>query len=371
MRLGNPLSCSLNDITIEDLNTDKYTITPTHPVPLQPLTSTADKTHSTSQPSIINLATTATDTPVDEFQDIQVLTIGELQDEEQNSNELLVATDPLAVEEQSSRSVDQVDKPVSLLLEREKTVSRVLSDTGPGIAGSGDCAKPVKRGSNEVKMESPNQNAPFGGALSLARIQSLVSMTTPRNFGQPGVTSSPPFVEFDLSIDGFGSLFLPSVFPISVDQVYIFVCVCVCVCVCHMYICKCHCISLLFSAPMVVDIGRPKQSTSIHKTQVQFLSLHVGLEILTWKFMRSVYLYYYSLLQWLWVATGSPVSKNSRLAFTKPKFNSQLDLTIIFLFPFPLRGNIVHHRSAVHSIVCSMYRSSRLFFSFPFLCVES
>lgn len=64
------------------------------------------------------------------------------------------------------------------------------------------------------------EEAPFGGSLSLARIQSLVSMTTPRDGGQPGVIGqAPPFVEFDLSIDGFGCLFLPSIFPQNIDQV--------------------------------------------------------------------------------------------------------------------------------------------------------
>ena len=54
-----------------------------------------------------------------------------------------------------------------------------------------------------------------GKPLSLARIQSLVSMTTPRDGNLSGISigSCPPFVEFDMSVDGFGSLFLPSVFP--------------------------------------------------------------------------------------------------------------------------------------------------------------
>lgn len=54
-----------------------------------------------------------------------------------------------------------------------------------------------------------------GKPLSLARIQSLVSMTTPRDGNLSGISigSCPPFVEFDMSIDGFGCLFLPSVFP--------------------------------------------------------------------------------------------------------------------------------------------------------------
>ena len=63
-----------------------------------------------------------------------------------------------------------------------------------------------------------NQIAPYGGSLSLARIQSLVSMTTPRDGFQMGMIGNPPFVEFDLSIDGFGCLFLPSVFPQNIGQ---------------------------------------------------------------------------------------------------------------------------------------------------------
>ena len=57
----------------------------------------------------------------------------------------------------------------------------------------------------------------IGLPLSLARIQSLVSMTTPRDGilygGSKFGSSSPPFIEFDMSLDGFGCLFLPSVFP--------------------------------------------------------------------------------------------------------------------------------------------------------------
>ncbi len=74
---------------------------------------------------------------------------------------------------------------------------------------------------NQVTNETQSdEEAPYGGSLSLARIQSLVSMTTPRDGGQPGLMGQvPPFVEFDLSIDGFGCLFLPSLFPQSIDQV--------------------------------------------------------------------------------------------------------------------------------------------------------
>ena len=56
--------------------------------------------------------------------------------------------------------------------------------------------------------------AKHGGSLSLARIQSLVTMTTPRS----SFTSNPSFIEIDHSIDGFGCLFLPSVFPQTITS---------------------------------------------------------------------------------------------------------------------------------------------------------
>ena len=70
----------------------------------------------------------------------------------------------------------------------------------------------------EITMETDTDGQPlvsFGSSLSLARIQSLVSMTTPR--GSSGSQISPSFVEFNLSCDGFGCLFLPSVFPQSIQ----------------------------------------------------------------------------------------------------------------------------------------------------------
>ncbi len=73
---------------------------------------------------------------------------------------------------------------------------------------------------NEQQEEANNDpnpsSSPIARPLSLARIQSLVSMTTPRDgilYGSSSLGASPPFVEFDMALDGFGSLFLPSVFP--------------------------------------------------------------------------------------------------------------------------------------------------------------
>ena len=49
--------------------------------------------------------------------------------------------------------------------------------------------------------------------MSLARVKCLVSMTTPRDVRLHGATITPAFVEFDMSVEGFGCLYLPSSAP--------------------------------------------------------------------------------------------------------------------------------------------------------------
>lgn len=63
--------------------------------------------------------------------------------------------------------------------------------------------------------ESPNLIKPYksGGSVPLTRIKTLVSMTTPRDFRAHGSCTLPPFVEMDMSTEGFGCLYLPSVAP--------------------------------------------------------------------------------------------------------------------------------------------------------------
>ncbi|XP_025205063.1 WD repeat and FYVE domain-containing protein 3 [Melanaphis sacchari] len=51
-----------------------------------------------------------------------------------------------------------------------------------------------------------------GGTVPLSRVKTLVSMTTPRD---PCMLALPPFFEMDLSSEGFGCLFLPSIAPQS------------------------------------------------------------------------------------------------------------------------------------------------------------
>nr|CAI5836643.1 unnamed protein product [Callosobruchus analis] len=56
---------------------------------------------------------------------------------------------------------------------------------------------------------------PGGGPVPLTRIKTLVSMTTPKDFRTQSSYTLPPFVEFDMSAEGFGCLYLPSIAPQS------------------------------------------------------------------------------------------------------------------------------------------------------------
>ncbi|CAH1175861.1 unnamed protein product [Phaedon cochleariae] len=54
-----------------------------------------------------------------------------------------------------------------------------------------------------------------GHPVPLTRIKTLVSMTTPKDFRAQSSYTLPPFVEFDMSAEGFGCLYLPSIAPQS------------------------------------------------------------------------------------------------------------------------------------------------------------
>ncbi|XP_017775866.1 PREDICTED: WD repeat and FYVE domain-containing protein 3 isoform X2 [Nicrophorus vespilloides] len=54
-----------------------------------------------------------------------------------------------------------------------------------------------------------------GGPVPLTRIKTIVSMTTPKDFRAQSICMLPPFVEFDMSAEGFGCLYLPSIAPQS------------------------------------------------------------------------------------------------------------------------------------------------------------
>lgn len=54
-----------------------------------------------------------------------------------------------------------------------------------------------------------------GGPVPLTRVKTIVSMTTPRDFRAHQTSLPPAFVEFDMSAEGFGGLYLPSIAPQS------------------------------------------------------------------------------------------------------------------------------------------------------------
>ncbi|KAG0712298.1 WD repeat and FYVE domain-containing protein 3 [Chionoecetes opilio] len=64
------------------------------------------------------------------------------------------------------------------------------------------------------EVDTAGGQATYNGPVPLTRIKTLVSMTTPRDF-RVGTLVYPSFVEFDMSAEGFGCLFLPSIAPQS------------------------------------------------------------------------------------------------------------------------------------------------------------
>nr|NP_608968.2 blue cheese [Drosophila melanogaster]AAF52302.4 blue cheese [Drosophila melanogaster] len=62
----------------------------------------------------------------------------------------------------------------------------------------------------DIDLQQPYK---LGGPVPLTRIKTLVSMTTPRDFRAHGSSTLPPFVELDMSAEGFGCLYLPSLAP--------------------------------------------------------------------------------------------------------------------------------------------------------------
>uniref|UniRef100_A0A8C3MEA8 Uncharacterized protein n=1 Tax=Geospiza parvula TaxID=87175 RepID=A0A8C3MEA8_GEOPR len=70
----------------------------------------------------------------------------------------------------------------------------------------------------------PVRSSPWlskGSALALQTAMSLISMTSPRNFQLHGTALAPSFVEFDMSMEGYGCLYLPTLATVmgsSADQ---------------------------------------------------------------------------------------------------------------------------------------------------------
>ena len=84
-----------------------------------------------------------------------------------------------------------------------------LSDGG--LVADGGLVRPDTLTPNNSVTEIATREG--GGPVPLSRIKCLVSMTTPRDMHLFGTTSLPGFVEFNMSLDGFGCLFFPSIAP--------------------------------------------------------------------------------------------------------------------------------------------------------------
>uniref|UniRef100_UPI003AAAFB81 WD repeat- and FYVE domain-containing protein 4 n=1 Tax=Centroberyx gerrardi TaxID=166262 RepID=UPI003AAAFB81 len=74
---------------------------------------------------------------------------------------------------------------------------------------SGSSVKTLKRTFSLLRSPVPCESS-VGSPLPLHQIISLVSMTSPRSFRPHRLSTSPAFVEFDMSESGYGCLFLPS-----------------------------------------------------------------------------------------------------------------------------------------------------------------
>ena len=73
--------------------------------------------------------------------------------------------------------------------------------------------KPINLGDKRANNDINKKLKSNGGAVPLTRVKCLVSMTTPRDVRLHGASITPAFVEFDMTSEGFGCLYLPSIAP--------------------------------------------------------------------------------------------------------------------------------------------------------------
>lgn len=76
---------------------------------------------------------------------------------------------------------------------------------------------PISRASSIDERKTPlqveNKLKTAGEAVPLTRVKCLVSMTTPKDARINGSAVTPAFVEFEMTTEGFGCLYLPSIAP--------------------------------------------------------------------------------------------------------------------------------------------------------------
>ncbi|XP_014681660.1 PREDICTED: WD repeat and FYVE domain-containing protein 3-like isoform X2 [Priapulus caudatus] len=80
-------------------------------------------------------------------------------------------------------------------------------------------SQPIGEGekSNKTQPDTRERQKGGGGPVKLTRVKCLVSMTTPRDFRLHGASIMPGFVELDMSAEGFGCIFIPSLAPQSMN----------------------------------------------------------------------------------------------------------------------------------------------------------
>ena len=66
-----------------------------------------------------------------------------------------------------------------------------------------------------MNKAAPANQKNVGGFVPLTRVKTLVSMTTPKDLHIQNNSILPPFIEFDMSSEGFGCLYIPSLSPQS------------------------------------------------------------------------------------------------------------------------------------------------------------
>ena len=101
--------------------------------------------------------------------------------------------------------LDELQSPDYIPLHTSDKLDTIVESEEPG---SSEVENTVK---NELHILDNKHS--FGSKLSVAKIQSLVSLASLRRGGLGGTRDCPPFVEFDMSIGGFAYLFFPSMFP--------------------------------------------------------------------------------------------------------------------------------------------------------------
>uniref|UniRef100_A0A1A8MNN4 WD repeat and FYVE domain containing 3 n=1 Tax=Nothobranchius pienaari TaxID=704102 RepID=A0A1A8MNN4_9TELE len=106
----------------------------------------------------------------------------------------------------------RVHKPSSLGYDVEMRNSMTLSMEGFGPDSV--FATPAED-NDQYRISRSLVRSAEDSTVPLTRVKCLVSMTTPHDIRLHGSAVTPPFVEFDTSLEGFGCLFLPSLAPLN------------------------------------------------------------------------------------------------------------------------------------------------------------